>query len=91
MFLRNNYARFADSLNCSEEILFAIEIVTGESFIREDDEKITENAAYLLWREGGRELEILAAIPTDDAQDGSTVFWGGATFAEFDGEKWNIK
>lgn len=99
-FYKTDYERFADSLQCAEEILYAIEAVTGESFEHNyvadafglPTRRITKNAAYLLWEEGGREGEILAALPTEDVDDGEEVSWdSNSIFAEFDGEKWSYK
>jgi hypothetical protein len=93
MFCKTNYERFSESLNCSPEILFAIEAVTGENFER-DNQKIIENASYQLWEEGGRELEILAALPIDNGsefEDGEEIFWADEKFAEFDGEQWILE
>ena len=97
-YTRTDYAEFADSLQCSEEVLFAIEIVTGENFEREENsDDIIENDAYQLWAEGGREKEILAALPLTNGgapfEDGDEIFWESldGVFAEFDGEKWILR
>jgi hypothetical protein len=96
-YVKQNYERFSESLQTSEKILYAIEQMTGESFEYEHvagdfglpTEQITENAAYGLWAHGGRKDEILAALPTEDADCGDAVSWGfDGIFAEFDGEKW---
>jgi hypothetical protein len=91
-FNKNHYQQNFSGLTdgTSEEILYAIEIVVGESFSRNDKDEIIENDAYKLWEEGGREQEILAALPTDDAEDGEKIFWANEVLAEFDGKKWNI-
>jgi hypothetical protein len=95
-FVKQKHEQSANSLQCSEEILSAIEQVTSESFEKvkigpdssvPDQDEFIKNAAYKLWEEGGREDEILAALPTEDAVDGEEVFWD-SIFAEFDGEKW---
>ena len=88
-----NYERLAESLQTSEEILFAIEQVTDSIFKRDENDEITENAAYGLWVGGGRENEILANLPTEHAEENELIYWGAANgvFAEFDGEKWNLK
>lgn len=99
MFDKNSYERISDVLETSVELLFAIEQVTGDCFeyaeyedeFGERTEKINENTdAYELWENGGRELEILAALPVADGggqiEDGTEVFWGlEGKFAEFDG------
>jgi transcriptional regulator with XRE-family HTH domain len=102
MFVKNKYEKFSDALETSAEILFAIEQVAGDYFeyIEDEDvfgdktEEINENTdAYELWENGGRNLEILAALPTENGgspiEDGTEVFWGmEGKFAEFYGEKW---
>lgn len=101
MFDENSYERIADALETSVELLFAIERVTGDclEYIKREDageitEEINENTdAYELWENGGRELEILAALPAADGgcqiEEGEEVFWGlEGKFAEFDGTEW---
>lgn len=99
-FNKTDYEEFADALLASEEILYAIEKVTESEFFYETHnentadhyEELANNAAYLLWEEGGREDEILAALPTEDTNEGDAVCWdSNSIFAEFDGEKWNRK
>ena len=88
-FNKNDYQEF-DGLQTSEEILYAIEIVTGVELESEDD-RLYDNEASYLWENGGRDDEILAALP-EDAEEGKEIFWGtGGVFAEFDGEKWILK
>ncbi len=102
MFYRKQYEKF-DGLECSAEILAAIETVTESSFFyeRHDEnsaapyEEMAENAAYKLWENGCGEDKamrdkILAALPTEhEPEDGDELTWGGECFAEFDGERWN--
>lgn len=93
-FNKNNYENKFPGLTCntSEEILHAIEIVTGDYFSVGKNDEIEENAAYELWENGGREQEILKALPMTNGgteyEDGDTVSFGDSVFAEFDGEKW---
>jgi len=101
MFNSRNYEQLSDNLQTSGEILYAIESVTGEDFQilhhsllnYDENEHIMCNAAFSLWENGGREDEILAALPTEDGgapiADGREIYWGfDGKFAEFDGEKW---
>ena len=91
MFNKKDYECLSDSLQTSEEILYAIECVTGDELEMDKNGLLYDNeACYLwaeLWTEGGRDDEILAALPTENATEGERVFWCGL-FAEFDGEKW---
>lgn len=76
-------------METSEELLDAIEQVAGSLFKRNDENLLKCSAAKQLWTDGGREDEILAALPIDSAEKDDEVFWGHAgKFAEFDGEKW---
>ncbi len=87
MFNRNHYTEFSGLETCNE-ILYAIEVVTGVG-LSENDGEMEKNSAYKLWMNGGREQEILEALPCENADEGEEVFWGAAgIFAEFDGEKW---
>ena len=88
MFNKNDYERLSESLQTSEEFLFAIEKVSGASLEREDDGSIINNAACQLWEEGGCENEILAALPTEQADEEEEIFWADLK-AYFDGEKWS--
>lgn len=96
MFNKNNYANKFPGLltSTSEEILYAIEIVTGENFSSDDNDEREENDALKLYENGGREQEMLNALPLTNGgkkyDDGETVLFGGDVFAEFDGEKWNM-
>ena len=77
------YEQRAAAANTSEEVVFAIEqICDGEI----DDE---DSDAYALWANGGRDAEILAALPVGcGEEDGDTLFWGDDEFAEFRDGKW---
>jgi hypothetical protein len=95
MFNKLDYEILADSLGTSEEILYAIEQLTGCEIRRNLDlnENIALNAAENLWFENDREQEILAALPTKNGgtsiPSGTEVFWGWeGKFAEFNGEEW---
>jgi len=92
MFNKKNYEYLSESLQTSEEILYAIEIVTGVELESTEDDHLCDNDASYLWEEGGHDDEILAALPTENAQEGKEIFWGASgVFAEFDGEKWILK
>lgn len=93
MFLKTDYESLAVSFETSEEILYAIEIVTNEIFIETGNGRVEENPAFELWKEGGREDEILAALPTENGgssiPEGKEIFWGmEGKFAEFAGDTW---
>jgi hypothetical protein len=81
-------------LETSEELLDAIETVSGELFKENNpgsaESNIIDNKASEIWQDPeGREDEILAEIPVDSAEKDDVVFWGAeGKFAEFDGEKW---
>ena len=90
MFVKKDYARFSESLQTSEEFLFAIEAVSGASFERGDNENIINNDAYKLWEDGGREQEILNALPTEQAEESEEIFLSDLT-AVFNGVKWETK
>lgn len=104
MYRKSNYEKLAESLETSEEILYAIERVTDDCFeyVEDEDvfgdtiEEINENSdAYELWDGVCREREILVALPTENGgspiKKGRKIFWGVEKFAEFDGEKWALK
>lgn len=88
MFNQQKYEIFEDCLNCCPEILAAIETVSDEKFqfgYLMDRQTIIENGAFQLWEEGGREDEILNALPTShNPEDGAEIYWGNEAFAEFD-------
>ena len=95
MFNRKDYEQLSDSLQTSGEILYAIECVTGCDFKPHKNrfDTVAINHAFGLWEEGGRDGDILAALPLEDGcvpiLDGKEVSWGlEGKFAEFDGEKW---
>lgn len=68
----------ARSRETSEPLWFAICQIADDA----DD-------ADELWSEGGRDEEILAALPVwSDIEVGESVSWGGSTFATFDGTAW---
>ena len=52
-----------------------------------EGDQLFDNSAKELWENGGRENEILAALPTETAEDGEKVFWGWLS-AEFNNEQW---
>lgn len=85
------------TLGTSEELLDAIETISGVLFEMDAPDCVTanviENAAWEMWQDpAGREVEILAAIPVDSAENDDEVIWGtDGVWAEFDGEKWILK
>jgi len=101
-YLKSHYERLSEFLETSSEILYAIEQISDDyfDFIEDEDvfgektNEIDENShSYELWEDGGREDEILAALPTENGgspiEEGTEVLWGmEGKFAEFDGEKW---
>ena len=94
-FLKSDYEQLGKSLETSEEILYAIEQVTGEVFSETKDwdgygDELENNNAHRIWADGGEELEILANLPTNEAEKDEELFWGVEKFTEFDGEKWKL-
>ena len=68
------YEQDASSKQTSAEILYAIDQLGCDS-----DQ---------LWADGGREDEIIAALPTDyDIDEGDILYWGGE-FARFENGEW---
>lgn len=95
MFNRLKYEQLSDSLSTSREFLYAIEKISGEEFEYIDNEnagcpELNKNAAYELWKEGGNENKILAALPIENAIDNDEIFWGDF-IAKFNGKDWIYK
>ena len=86
-FNKKSYERLSESLQTSEQFLFAIEKVAGCELETTEGDQLFDNSAKELWENGGRENEILAALPTETAEDGEKVFWGWLS-AEFNNEQW---
>ena len=87
MFIKKNYEKLSESLQTSEEFLFAIEKVSGSKFNKNDERLLSCSNAKQLWRDGGNEKEILSALPIDNAEEGEQIFWAHLT-AEFSGTEW---
>jgi len=83
-FNKKDFEQLSDSLNTSEEFLYAIELFSGEKLEYvddEDDSYLYKNAAYDLWADGWKEdgdkAKILALLSKEDAEEDEEIFWGG--------------
>lgn len=94
MFLKSDYEKLAESLETSEEILYAIEELLGENFvIDEETGEMENNNAYRLWADGDEKKAVLRNLPIENGgspiPEETEVFWGSeGKFAEFEGEVW---